>query len=166
MSNELIAYCGLYCGACSFKVAFEEHNREHLMRMPAKYDHLKHAPLEFCPGCRLENRCGDCAIRDCAIEKNIEYCSLCDDFPCEKLLKFNNDGIPHHAEAIENLKVLKTMGAEQWLAVQKAKWMCTCTARYSWYLKECKKCATVQKNPISIEAERKEDRQGRIEVTI
>ncbi len=41
MSHELIAYCGLYCGACSFKVAFEEQNREHLMRMPAKYEYLK-----------------------------------------------------------------------------------------------------------------------------
>ena len=143
MPNELIAYCGLYCDACSFKVAFEEQNREHLLRMPEKYDYLKNTPLEWCPGCRLENRCGECAIRDCAIEKRLEYCSLCCDFPCEKLLKFNNDGIPHHAESIENLKALKTMGTEQWLVVQKAKWMCACTARYSWYVQECQKCATV-----------------------
>jgi hypothetical protein len=140
MSNELIAYCGLYCGACSFKVAFEENNPEHLMRMPAKYDYLKKAPLEGCPGCRLENRCGECAIRDCAIEKNLEYCGLCSDFPCEKLQKFNNDGIPHHAESIGNLNLLKQIGTERWLALQKKHWMCKCGERYSWYVRECRKC--------------------------
>jgi hypothetical protein len=140
MSNELIAYCGLYCGACSFKVAFEENDREHLMRMPPKYDYLKNAPLEFCPGCRLENKCGECAIRDCAIEKKVAYCSLCDEFPCDKLKRFSTDGIPHHAESIENLKESKTMGSEKLLTTPKAQWMCTCTERYSWYLKRCKKC--------------------------
>lgn len=140
MSNELIAYCGLYCGACSFKVAFEENDREHLIRMPAKYNKFKNTSLEFCPGCRLENQCGDCAIRDCAIEKNREYCSLCDDFPCQKLTDFQSDGIPHHAESIENLTMLKQLGAEKWIEFQKKQWMCTCGERYSWYMRECKKC--------------------------
>lgn len=140
MSIELLAYCGLYCGACSFKVAYEENNREHITRMPAMYDHFKNEPLEFCPGCRLENRCGDCEIRDCARSKEIEYCSLCDVFPCEKIINFNNDGKPHHGESIGNLNLLKNIGEEKWLELQKEKWTCKCNARYSWYLRECKKC--------------------------
>jgi hypothetical protein len=141
MSNELIAYCGLYCGACSFKVAFEENDKEHLMAMPAYYDKFKHKPLEFCPGCRLENQCEPCGIRDCARDKKIEYCSFCDDFPCEKLINFNNDGKPHHAECIANLNLLKNIGPEKWLELQRKKWTCECNTRYSWYLKECRRCA-------------------------
>ena len=139
MSHDLIAYCGLYCGACSFKVAHEEQDREHLMRMPEKYDAWKQAPLEACPGCRLENKCGKCAIRDCAVDRGIVHCGLCGDFPCGKLLEFTGDGIPHHAEAIGNLKALKTMGVEEWLEAQKGFWTCACGERYSWYLRECRK---------------------------
>jgi hypothetical protein len=138
MSRDLIAYCGLYCGACSFKVAYEEQDREHLMRMPAKYDAWKQAPLEACPGCRQKNKCGQCAIRDCAVGKGIEHCGLCGDFPCGKLHEFTDDGIPHHAEAIGNLKALNIMGVDQWLVAQKSFWTCACGERYSWYMRECR----------------------------
>lgn len=140
MSKNLIAYCGLYCGACSFKVAFESDNYEHVLRMPAQYDHLKNAPLEFCPGCRLDNQCGDCDIRDCAKSKNIDYCGSCFEFPCEKLEKFNADGKPHHAESISNLKLLREIGETKWLELQEEKWTCSCGTKYSWYLQECEKC--------------------------
>jgi len=144
MSNELIAYCGLYYGACSFKVAFDENDKAHLMSMPAYYDPFKNKPLNFCPGCRLENQCDPCAIRDCNRDKKIEYCSLCDDFPCEKLKNFNNDGKPHHVESIANLHLLNKIGPEKWLELQKEKWTCQCKARYSWYLRECKKCGVMR----------------------
>jgi len=140
MSVELIAYCGLYCGACSFRVAFEEKNRKHVTAMPMKYDYLKNAPLEHCAGCRMDNRCGDCEIKDCAVERNLEYCSLCNDFPCDKLNRFNNDGIPHHAESIGNLNLLKQMGTEKWADLQNEHWKCKCGERFSWYLTECMKC--------------------------
>jgi hypothetical protein len=139
---ELIAYCGLYCGACSFKVASEEQNREHLMGMPPKYDYLKNSPLEHCPGCRMDHRCGDCAIRDCALGRHLEYCSLCQDFPCDRLKMFNNDGIPHHAESIGNLNLLKQIGAEEWVNLQNEHWKCLCGERYSWYLQKCRKCSS------------------------
>ena len=41
-----LAYCGLYCQACGFKVAYEEQDRNHLRAMPAKYDRYKEDPLE------------------------------------------------------------------------------------------------------------------------
>ncbi|MDQ7094798.1 DUF3795 domain-containing protein [Desulfosporosinus sp. PR] len=141
MTDELIAYCGLYCGACSFKVGFEENNKDHVRHMPSMYDKYKNQSLQFCPGCRLENQCGDCAVRDCARNKKIEYCSLCSDFPCKKLLDFNGDGKPHHAEAIENLSLLKDIGEEKWLVMQNRKWRCEkCNSRFSWYLKRCVRC--------------------------
>lgn len=138
MADDLIAYCGLYCGACSFKTAFETRDREHLLRMPAKYDPLKEAPLEGCPGCRRENRCGECALRDCAVARAVDHCGRCGEFPCDKLVRFSADGIPHHAETIGNLKALNAMGEERWLAAQEALWACPCGERFSWYLRECR----------------------------
>jgi len=45
-----------------------------------------------CDGCksetgRLYSGCWKCQIRKCAIEKGIENCAHCDDFPCEELEK-------------------------------------------------------------------------------
>jgi len=140
MASEFIAYCGLYCGACSFRVAFEDNNREHITHMPTYYDHFKNEPLEFCPGCRLENKCGECAIRDCAMNKEIEYCSQCNDFPCDRSIRFNSDGKPHHEESISNLNLLKEIGKEKWLDLMRERWTCKCGSRYSWYYKECPKC--------------------------
>ena len=140
MASELIAYCGLYCGACSFRVAFEENNREHIMHMPTYYDRFKNIALEFCPGCRLENKCGECDIRDCAVNKGYEYCSQCNDFPCDKSISFNSDRKPHHAETINNLNLLKETGEEKWLDLMREKWTCKCGSKHSWYYKECAKC--------------------------
>ena len=140
MSDELIAYCGLFCGACSFKVAYDENDRIHIENMPEKYDKFRNMPLEFCPGCRLENQCGNCDIKDCAEKKDVKYCSQCDEFPCQKLDDFNKDGIPHHSESIENLQQLKQLGPESWIALQKQKWTCECGTKHSWYQKNCKKC--------------------------
>jgi hypothetical protein len=137
VSKELIAYCGLYCGACSFKLAYDKNDREHINHMPAKYEKFRNKPLEFCPGCRLENKCGDCAIRDCAISKNLSNCSQCNEFPCKEINRFNNDGIPHHGEAIENLKFLKEIGEEKWLEFMNNKWTCDCGSKMSWYYKSC-----------------------------
>lgn len=146
MASELIAYCGLYCGACSFRVAFEENDREHITQMPAYYDRLKNEPLEFCPGCRLENKCGECDIRDCAISKGIEHCGQCKDFPCDILARFNSDGKPHHEESINNLNLIKEIGEEAWLELMRGKWTCKCGSKYSWYYKECLKCGVKENN--------------------
>ena len=87
---------------------------------------------------RKPMRRGD--IRNCARDKEIEYCSLCDDFPCKKLIDFTSDRKPHHADAIENLILINKIGKQKWLEVQKEKWTCKCNAKYSWYLTKCAKC--------------------------
>ncbi len=142
LNNELIAYCGLYCGACSFKVGYDENDRAHIECIPDKYEKFRHMPLLFCPGCRLDNQCGGCDIKDCAEEKKLDDCSQCDQFPCQKLRAFNNDGIPHHSESIANLKKLRQIGPEKWITLQEKRWKCGCGTRYSWYLKRCKTCYT------------------------
>lgn len=51
--TNLIAYCGLYCGACG--------------------SYLKGK----CPGCNENNKATWCAIRSCNIENNFKSCADC-----------------------------------------------------------------------------------------
>ena len=143
-NNSMLAYCGLYCGACSFKVAYEENERAHLAAAPSKYDKYKNEPLQPCAGCKPDpDSCGDCGIRTCAKAKGYRHCGECADFPCVRLLDFGADGSPHHAQALLNLKDLKEMGEAKWLELQERRWKCSCGARLSWYVSKCPKCGEI-----------------------
>jgi hypothetical protein len=134
---NLLAYCGLYCGACSFKVAAVEQDRKHLAQMPTKYDHLKTQPLEECRGCRADDRCGDCGIKDCARARGVAHCGECGGFPCSLMVQFCSDGIPHHAEVIGNIQRIRQAGPRQWLEENAAAYACRCGKRLSWYVRDC-----------------------------
>ena len=64
---EMVAYCGLYCGACK------------------SYTNGK------CKGCHENSKATWCTVRSCCIEKNIASCADCTDHPdpCD-CRKFNN----------------------------------------------------------------------------
>ncbi|MBN1423947.1 DUF3795 domain-containing protein [Candidatus Fermentibacteria bacterium] len=136
----LLAYCGLYCGACSFRVAAEQNDRRHLADIPAKYDYLKEQELQLCPGCRLDDENDGCAIKDCARGKGLAHCGECPEYPCAAITRFADDGIPHHAKTIENIETLNRMGTQAWLVDQATRWSCACGARLSWYARECPRC--------------------------
>jgi hypothetical protein len=53
---ELVAYCGLYCGACR--------------------SYLK----DRCPGCHDNKKASWCKVRICCIEHNYSSCADCKDF--------------------------------------------------------------------------------------
>lgn len=132
-NKDLLAYCGLYCGACSFKVAYDENDRQHLTNLPSKYDQYKAGDLQFCPGCKLDNQCGECAIRNCARDNKLSHCGDCKAFPCDRLVAFNGDGIPHHSVAISNLKTINKIGEDSWLSQQEKKWTSIDGKKISWY---------------------------------
>ena len=139
MASPLISYCGLYCGACSFQVAYETKDRKHLKSMPSCYDEYKDMELENCPGCRLENQCGECKIKNCAVQKGVDYCNRCDSYPCDLILAFSHDGKEHHHEILENFVKLSEFGEVEWLQQMNLKYHCkSCNTRYSWYMKSCK----------------------------
>ena len=67
VNSELVAYCGLYCGAC------------------------KQYLNEKCPGCHQNEKAGWCKIRTCNIEKGILTCAECDEYSNPKACKkFDN----------------------------------------------------------------------------
>lgn len=60
--DELATPCLLYCGSCRYLMNHE------------------------CKGCGTESR-SECSIRNCCrTEKNLLFCTECDEFPCEMLL--------------------------------------------------------------------------------
>ncbi len=117
-NHEKLGYCGIYCGGCSnFK---EKVN---------------------CQGCREEKSLlEDCPTRACAIQKGIMYCGECNDFPCEQLSGFYNDGVKHHQLAHQNSLMMKKAGVDNWLRMQEAKHICDCGNRLNWFKNQCPKC--------------------------
>jgi hypothetical protein len=63
---KLIAYCGLYCGACN------------------KY------LVGKCPGCALNEKASWCKVRTCNIENKYKSCSDCTICKVEECKKMNN----------------------------------------------------------------------------
>ena len=64
---DLVAYCGLYCGAC----------RQYLR--------------EKCNGCRENDKATWCKVRSCGMTKAIATCADCDEFHNpQKCKKFHN----------------------------------------------------------------------------
>ncbi|MGL1932269.1 MAG: DUF3795 domain-containing protein [Desulfotalea sp.] len=65
--SNLVAYCGLYCGACK------------------KYLNSK------CPGCHENQKATWCKIRTCSIEKKQSSCAECTDYSdIDNCKKYNN----------------------------------------------------------------------------
>jgi hypothetical protein len=135
--EELLAYCGLYCGDChSFQGKIPDLARELRKELrAAKYDKfaalISQSPfggpfarysecyetlglmMKFrCEkGCRKGGGPPFCEIRTCCQKKEIAGCWECDEFESCKKLEFL---IPVHGEAhLKNLRLLKKKGINE-----------------------------------------------------
>ncbi len=131
---KMLAYCGLYCEQCSYKRAHDDRDEKHLKSIP--YAPTHRSLLECgCDGCKGEHCiCTVCKIKPCIEDKGYDSCADCESFPCKIIEAFGNDGIPHHQQAMENLKQIRENGAERWFDAFKASLRCgECGERASWY---------------------------------
>ena len=135
-----ITYCGVYCGACSWKWAGKENDEHHLTERGKMLEPMEKQYWLACPGCKVGSHRSDCEFRICAEGRGLDRCVDCAEFPCKRHEDFNNDGVQHHANTIASLNALKNNGEEAWLGMQEKRWTCSCGARLSWYLKSCLKC--------------------------
>jgi hypothetical protein len=87
-----IAFCGLVCSECPAYVATQKDDVEQRKKLAAEWS-IPEYPLKpedvHCEGCvavngRVMSFCTDCDVRQCGIEKGVENCALCDDYPCGK----------------------------------------------------------------------------------
>lgn len=138
--TEHISYCGVYCGACSLRLAGVEEDLRHLTEKARNLDPTELQYWLSCPGCRSGSHRSDCDFRICATGKGLNHCIDCAEFPCTLHQDFNDDGVKHHANSIASLTTLKNLGEDAWLELQEKKWVCSCGARLSWYLHECLQC--------------------------
>jgi hypothetical protein len=152
--KHLVAVCGLYCGACGLYCAWRDNDTE-MLEQAHKYKSSRHGQeytlkdLE-CDGClahgRLTPDCRECKMRLCAEEKpGVTRCSDCLDFPCSLITAFNNDGIRHHAEVLEQIRHQRKIGVDDWLKEQDERWRCPqCGASVAWYARTCSHCGATQ----------------------
>lgn len=146
--KKFVAPCGLYCGACSIRAAYNRKDEQLLKTMADGVSiylgHKVEANDLACEGCLSDVvaiSCRECKIRDCAFARGLTRCSECADFPCELVTSFNNDGLPHHAEVLKNVRRQKEVGVDSWLAEQDKRWRCpSCSAGTDWYAGRCPEC--------------------------
>ena len=122
---RLAAPCGLYCGVCS---TFLE---------------------GICHGCGCQaedcfaaEKHRVCAIHRCVLEKGLQDCSSCDDFPCTQLIQFAFDPIMRtHLLVLDNLARRRKMGIEAWTKEQKTYWKNNQTKFDEWisFHQECRR---------------------------
>lgn len=140
MDKNLIAFCGLYCGACSVFRSVHDRNGNYLT------DKTAPIPWGACGGCRsdiIADGCRNCDFRDCATERGYRHCGECSDFPCAQLVAFDSDGVRHHAGSIASLQRLNEAGAPVWLEEQAERWKCTaCGEPQHWYSRSCAYCGS------------------------
>lgn len=68
-----------------------------------------------CKGCRFGGGWSwwpDCPVRDCIIQKGLDFCHQCSDFPCSKLKK--EPLLAHKKTIIEANKQMKSLGIERY----------------------------------------------------
>ena len=143
-NQELLGACGLYCGACKNYHAYSKGKN-----FTVTIDDFKGRQIEdvICKGCHsdlLQKHCFECLIRLCALEKEIEHCGLCSDFPCEKSEEvYNRDkkyGARHCGTTYNNIKRLNDIGINKWLNEEGNFWKCECGESLEWYQTSCIRC--------------------------
>ncbi len=92
--EKIIGYCGIVCSNCPVLVATkkdDEVERGRVARIFTKQYRKEYKSEDInCDGCigdssRIFSYCGLCEIRKCGIEKNVDNCAHCPEYPCEKL---------------------------------------------------------------------------------
>ena len=150
--KHLAAVCGLYCGACAIYRARRNDNLERLKEISQLMSSHQQVTTDdlYCDGClsqgRLSPYCQECKIRLCVMDKpEITRCSDCPDFPCSLITDFNNDGVRHHAEVLDNVQRQRKIGVDEWLQEEYERWRCVfCGVSLEWYAKTCYRCGVPQ----------------------
>lgn len=96
--SSMIAYCGLVCSNCPTFLATQNDDDVAREKTAAFYSekfgfNLKPEEIN-CDGCiseggKLIGYCQSCEIRKCCREKALYNCTVCDEQPCKKLIKFH-----------------------------------------------------------------------------
>jgi len=161
--ENLVAVCGLYCGACPMYLASQSNDEQSRLSLLKRFSSgqmkLRMEDI-LCDGClgggRVASFCRSCAIRECPTDKpEVTRCSDCSDFACSRITDFNNDGMLHHAEVLNNLRGIRKMGIKEWSQYEQNRWNCPqCSQTVSWYDSQCSNCGAARSERLFQLAER------------
>jgi len=132
--SVLIAPCGMNCGVCKWYLAY-------LYGVPKERGKVSH-----CAGCRPRSK--NCYIkRGCRkLSKNqLQFCYECSEMPCKHLAHLEKRYRERYGTSlIENLKILKGKGMEQFLLRQEERFKCTnCGDVVSIHGGQCYSCKKI-----------------------
>ena len=135
--EDLLAYCGFYCGDCLGYTGVIADTAMNFMRVLEKYKFDQTAKclfpkelkdyekffemLEFMTGLKCEKICREredsdtsCTVRKCCRDRNFYACYECNDFEICDNLKSIHKGL-HYNSSMKNLKAIKEMGLKNWI---------------------------------------------------
>ncbi len=110
--EKLISACGLNCADCdAYKATIDndEAAREEVAKKWSEIYGANCTPMDcICEGCMQDGllstaHATTCALRSCAVEKEIKNCSECDEFACDQLEEFFTY-VPDAREVLEKLR--------------------------------------------------------------
>ena len=114
--SELAAPCGIHCGLCPLNRALSDEKLRNTLAQRMNVPPEK----ATCQGCRaIDGHCPvigeQCATFICAVEKGIDFCCDCSEFPCSKLMPCSDRAktIPHNIK-VYSLSLRKHKGEKAW----------------------------------------------------
>lgn len=108
--EKIIAYCGLICNNCPAFIATKNNDENEKKKLAAEWtrDDYEVKPEDInCHGCgrgseKVFKFCRECEIRRCGIERDIENCAHCENYPCDKL-NVPFEGTPENKKILDEI---------------------------------------------------------------
>jgi hypothetical protein len=86
--EKMVGYCGYKCYLCAARSEDPAIRQKLVDGWRKIFGHQRYtAENVFCEGCKSSGKIADkeCKARPCAIEKGLDSCVQCDEFPCKKV---------------------------------------------------------------------------------
>lgn len=133
---------------CTMYRAYHDRDLDLLKEAPKNFITAMQLPSEprlsdiACEGCLSPltfSFCKTCDIRKCVLDKKIQLCIECVEYPCQKLDDFQEDW---QLPILDHLREIQKIGLDEWLKNAEERWKCTkCGNRLHWYSYGiCSKC--------------------------
>lgn len=95
--EKKMSYCGFNCATCIIYIETKMNNFEEIRRLMYNADESETIETLGCKGCPDKDNknkfCLKCFIRKCALDKKLNSCGECDNFPCELLSNNSNSSL-------------------------------------------------------------------------
>ncbi|MFX0155459.1 MAG: DUF3795 domain-containing protein [Candidatus Hodarchaeota archaeon] len=145
IKRELLSPCGLYCGVCRIYKAHKDNDLEFKKEILHTHEEFgaKNVDDIACTGCLSDGVifyfCQTCPIKECIMNKKIEGCYLCNDFPCKMIINW-----PDPLDKKVMLRTVPTwreFGTEKWIQMEEKRYRCpNCGELLFHGAKKCKRC--------------------------